>query len=415
VSPLTGIIAGVLNQSLADGLPVYGARQIYPVAVGPRQNRRVGRPSGAAGKGASDAQARISCLGEAVERYSLGWQGTEPRRRARLAELGDAAIHPAALMNWSARQYAERETWNAANGGFNWVGVPFQEDRAIDWTPVWSLTGQRVRFVPTQFCFFYYRGEPDHEFYRAESNGCASGSTLEEAILQGVLELVERDSCALWWYSRVRRPAIDLDSFDDPFFRRAQAYYGAQGRRLYALDLTSDLGIPVAIAVSHGPAGERIMLGLGAHLDARVAVSRALGELNQMVVLDREEPGETTDPDIQAFTRWLAEATVESQPYLLPDPARRLTAASYSPLGGDDILDDLETCLAAVRRGGLEFLVLDATRPEIGFPAVRAIVPGLRHFWARFGPGRLYDVPAALGWVARPLAEAELNPIPFFF
>jgi len=42
------------------------------------------------------------------------------------------------------------------------------------------------------------------------------------------------------------------------------------------------------------------------------------------------------------------------------------------------------------------------------------IVPGLRHFWARFAPGRLYDVPVQLGWLPQPLAEEELNPIPMF-
>jgi hypothetical protein len=28
--------------------------------------------------------------------------------------------------------------------------------------------------------------------------------------------------------------------------------------------------------------------------------------------------------------------------------------------------------------------------------------------------GRLYDVPVQLGWLARPLAEHEVNPIPLF-
>jgi oxazoline/thiazoline synthase len=59
-------------------------------------------------------------------------------------------------------------------------------------------------------------------------------------------------------------------------------------------------------------------------------------------------------------------------------------------------------------------LVLDQTRPDIGMPVVKVVVPGLRHFWARFAPGRLYEVPASLGWLPRPLTEEELNPIPMF-
>jgi ribosomal protein S12 methylthiotransferase accessory factor len=63
------------------------------------------------------------------------------------------------------------------------------------------------------------------------------------------------------------------------------------------------------------------------------------------------------------------------------------------------------------KRAGLDFLVLDQTRPDIEVPVVRVIVPGLRHFYRRFGPGRLYDIPVKLGWLDHPLSETELNPL----
>ena len=62
----------------------------------------------------------------------------------------------------------------------------------------------------------------------------------------------------------------------------------------------------------------------------------------------------------------------------------------------------------------MEVLVLNQTRPDIELPAVKVIVPGLRHFWARFGPGRLYDTPVDMGWLPKALDESELNPIPLF-
>jgi len=60
----------------------------------------------------------------------------------------------------------------------------------------------------------------------------------------------------------------------------------------------------------------------------------------------------------------------------------------------------------------MEFLVLDQTRPDIGLPVVRVIVPGLRHFWERFAPGRLFDVPVDASWREHALAETDLNPVP---
>ena len=71
----------------------------------------------------------------------------------------------------------------------------------------------------------------------------------------------------------------------------------------------------------------------------------------------------------------------------------------------------MAACVAIAERQGLDFLVLDQTRPDIEVPVVRVIVPGLRHFYRRFGPGRLYDVPVKLGWLEQPLKEEELNPI----
>ena len=69
-------------------------------------------------------------------------------------------------------------------------------------------------------------------------------------------------------------------------------------------------------------------------------------------------------------------------------------------------------CQQLVERQGLELLVLDQTRPDIGLPVVKVVVPGLRHFWSRYAPGRLYDIPVRLGWLGAPLAEEQLNPLP---
>ena len=73
----------------------------------------------------------------------------------------------------------------------------------------------------------------------------------------------------------------------------------------------------------------------------------------------------------------------------------------------------MRECVARVARVGLETLVLDLTRPDVGLHVAKVTVPGLRHFWPRFGPGRLYDIPVKLGWLSRPLTEAQLNPVPF--
>jgi len=46
----------------------------------------------------------------------------------------------------------------------------------------------------------------------------------------------------------------------------------------------------------------------------------------------------------------------------------------------------------------------------VGLSVTRVVVPGLRHFWRRLGPGRLYEVPIRQGWLAHPIEEETLNP-----
>lgn len=45
---------------------------------------------------------------------------------------------------------------------------------------------------------------------------------------------------------------------------------------------------------------------------------------------------------------------------------------------------------------------------------VKVIIPTMRHFWARYGEGRLFQVPVSLGDRISPPHESELNPIPYF-
>ena len=89
-------------------------------------------------------------------------------------------------------------------------------------------------------------------------------------------------------------------------------------------------------------------------------------------------------------------------------PARLNLCADF---GRFDTRQQVMACVNLAKREGLDFLVLDQTRPDIEVPVVRVIVPGLRHFYRRFAPGRLYDVPVKLGLRDRPLSENELNPL----
>ena len=138
--------------------------------------------------------------------------------------------------------------------------------------------------MPTTLLYFFYRGPGSYRVH-ADSNGCAAGNTLEEAIVQGFLELVERDAYAVWWYNRLQRPELELGAFDDAYIRDLKRELAATGRRVWVLDITNDLAVPSFVALAHWMDGgqEFVEFGSGSHFDGRIALLRALTELNQFL------------------------------------------------------------------------------------------------------------------------------------
>ena len=222
---------------------------------------------------------------------------------------------------------------------------------------------------------------------------------------------------ALWWYNRVKRSEVDLDSFADPYLDQVRVYLRERGRR--ALGDRSHLrlehpGVRQPVAQTNGRE-ERIVPGFGP-TSIPMSLLRAVTEMNQMLTNLPEEPplGPGTPIDDEETLEWLRSATVDNQPYLLPDAAAdRRSAKSYPRSWTDDVAEDIRMCQALVE-GRDEDVGSEPDAREIGLPVVKVIVPGLRHFWARYTPGRLYDVPVRLGWLSAPTPEEELNPIPMF-
>jgi len=367
----------------------------------------------ASGKGLTLTAARTGALAEALERDTLRARGGEPHRRARMAEL-DGAIHPNDIQLFSSRQLQQAEQlWalglqDPEGSGMHRVPRRFDTAAEHDWSPVTDLRTGRLHWLPASLVWFNWPSRPPG-YPSGSSNGAAAGNTLQEALLQGLLERVERDAVALWWYPRCRRPAIDLTAWNDPRIEAALAPQRAMGTEVWVLDLTTDLGIPAAVAIGVGmKSAPRVpLLGFGAHLDPLIAVVRALTELAQMQApLSMLDPSAPLEFPGVAERIWFSEVTPENEPWLKPQGMVAPAASQvYKNIG--DALDD---AVGRVAARGMNLLWADCTRPDIGLSVVRTWVPGLRHFWNRFAPGRLYEVPPAIGWCEQGYGEDDLNP-----
>ena len=407
VSPLTGVIGRI---AVNEDVPACFGHVMSSDWIVRRKDQWLERdnarmkPIGvSAGKGRTAAQARVSALGEAIERYSSQYEGHETIYRASFEQLGDVAVAPNAIMGYSEAQYRDRQSW-CDRCVTAVVPEPYDPARSIDWTSAWSLSQQRWRLIPSALAYYAYPQEGGGDVCFGCSNGVAAGNCLEEAIMQGLYELVERDATAMWWYHRLKKPAVDWRSFASPFAATAFAQLKRMGYTLDILDLTNDLAIPTFCATLFDQENRLQTLGLGSHMEPRIALERAISELGQ---------GWGKLNDLDALACKVQNAPISQADFLRSDPAqpaRRLT--DFATVHYADFAADIAAMVQLLRQRDLELLVLDLTRPDVGLSVARVIVPGLSHFWPRFGCRRLYDVPKAAGWIAGDVTEQNLNPVP---
>jgi len=411
VSPITGIV-GTLKE--LDGIPrCFGTVTKSSWIVRSNKNIQSNNFNGrlsvigvGTGKGMSKQQGLASALGEAVERYCSQYEGYEPCIRASFNELTGIAIHPNDLMGFSKQQYENREVWRK-KGATAYVPDPYDTSRPIDWTPAWSLTKKQWRLVPSAYVFYSYLQKGGGDICNGCSNGVAAGNSLEEAVMQGFYELVERDATAMWWYHKLLKPAVDWQNLKSPFTTNVEDDMNRVGMRLEILDLTNDLGIPVFSAnlFDCNRADCLKSIGLGCHQDPHIALERAVSELGQTWRMTEQN---SYSIEMQKFLN-IHEPFFSADSSLAP---KRLS--DFTIKQNNDFLDDIEDAVHLLQDRGLEMIIVDLTRPDIGFPVVRVIVPGMIHFWPRFGCRRLLEVPKMLGWIDRDISEDNLNPVPFF-
>ena len=365
----------------------------------------------AAGRGLTVDQALNATLGETIERMSVWCRGVkDPLIQAGCHSGSDRRIQASCFLRFSDKQLAELTTsWqvdvhSSFNFDFNSVDIGDMEfsrlecDEKIQVGALVGLFGEELR-----------RGWP---FQVSSSSGTAVRERFDDARETAVLELVERDAVALWWYHRLvpdRVPqAVARAALPAPL---ADWLYGERGRTVRFLDLPTDLPATVVAAISADPDGSLPALGFGAALDPAAAlVSAALeaiqGEISLKLMADAQALPDP--PAVPPLLGWSRRTTIDGAPFLAGRPSQGASDALGRPALERRPAVTFDDLAAAFARRGIAVYVADITRPEFAVPCARAISPDLRDWAPRFAPGRLYDVPVALGLRPEGLGEDDL-------
>jgi ribosomal protein S12 methylthiotransferase accessory factor len=308
------------------------------------------------GKGSTPAQSEASALMELVERFSFfSFMQQRSFIYSRAVSLAGNALPFKTL----ARSLFDNSPEVAA-------AARLYEDWPLYFTGGTSLTHQRPVEIPL------------HWFYLInEYNGPAAGNSLEEAILQGICEVVERHVGSVISHERLFTPGIDPQSVQDPVGKELLAKFHRQGIKVFLRDFSLDTGIPTVGALAYDPStfpeASEIIFTAGTTPDPEKSLNRALTEIAQLAGdFNKQTSYRPTLPKYQT----LSDASYLTQ----PGPLKPL--ASLPRLAHDNLKVEIENCVAALARLGLEVLVVDVTHSQIQIPAVYVIIPGA-HFLAR--------------------------------
>lgn len=322
-----------------------------------------------AGKGLSLYQNRNSAVMEAIERYCASYAASDPFKKIIIGsykELKSIAVPP--------------EKFRIPTEGYS-------DLKKIKWIKAWSLTQNTNCLLPLDFVSYADVG----------SNGLASGNCMEEAVLHGILELVERDIYMIADLNEIVMPDIDLASVKDQKLTRllddldrSNLFY----RIKYILN-TND--IPTFGMFIKGRVGDRngYSYSVSSHLDKDIALSRTVTEAIQIF------------PKFAAGKRWLNKNT---EHYVKPGKVVRFD--EIKDYRNSDIKANINKCISLLKKQNMDIFAVNFSLPNIDFVVVRVLISGLQPVWQKEKPyitERVFTVPKILGFSPKKIGHLNFG------
>ncbi len=313
------------------------------------------------GKGASPIQAKASACMELAERFSFFTFKSNPDNFI----VGDyeemrAQGYPVLDLRYLLQSVHDKEH-DVEFLDQVLRGIPMQ------WT--WATKLNTGEDVLMPFSWF---------FAINEFNGPSAGNSYEEAALQGICEIVERHVCAVVSHSNLKTPLIEHDSVTDPVARNLLDIFKKHNIDLYLNDFSLDTGIctiaALAVDQSTFPESSEIVYTAGTTPDPEKALIRAVTEVAQLA----GDFNSKSNYVASGLPKPLSMDEVEH----ITDSGMTTRIEDFPNLGDPNIKVEVENCVAAMAKRGMDTFMIDVMHPDLQIPAIYTIIPGA-HFRER--------------------------------
>ena len=336
------------------GLPVFSA--IRPTS-------QDGAISIYGGKGISSEHAKASAMMEGFERYSAEKQ-CENLVTGTVSEISSKG-NTIDVESLNLPKDFKKENIELFN---------------LEWNICHDLISGDDYYVPSNAIYHPYVLEDNSckSLFKSNTNGLASGNSLEEAILHGMFEVIERDAWSIFELTHKNYKQIDLDSIESETVNDAISKFSENDIKIKLMDFTADVNIPTIAASADDTllkdAG-LLTLGIGTHLDPEVAVLRALTEVAQSRATQIHGAREDT---VRAdFARTAGyERMKRINKYYFQEEDEKIRLSDIENRSTDSITKDIDIVLDELKSNEIEHvLYYDLTRPELNVNVVRVIIP----------------------------------------
>ena len=310
------------------------------------------------GKGSTPEQSEASAVMELAERFSFFsfLQNPNNFRVAAYEDIKDEALPFQAI---ARSVHDDSEDLRAARQLFSRL--------KLKWTPAYNLTRREETWVPFDWFFAIN-----------EYNGPSAGNCTEEALSQGICEVVERHVSSLISRNRLETPAIDADAVTDPAAREMIAKYRKAGVTLFIRDFSLDTGIPSVGVLAYDPgtfpAMSEIVWTAGTTPSPHKALNRALTEVAQLA------------GDFNTASNYVASGLPKlgslEEAAFVTSSIGTVDLSQLPNLAHDNIRVEVENCVAALAQKDMEVFVVDVAHEQLRIPALYTVIPGA-HFRER--------------------------------
>ena len=336
------------------GLPVFTA--IRPTAED-------GAISIYGGKGITKDHAKASAMMEGFERYSAEKQENDETIISTVDEISTKGeyIDPKTL---NLPQKYEKEDISQ---------IP------LEWNLATDIISNKDYYVPSNAVFHPYTHDNNiQSFFKSNTNGLASGNILEEAILHGMFEVIERDAWSIFELTHKNYSQINLDTIESELINNTIEKFESNGIKIKLMDFTADIKVPTIAASADDTVTKDaglLTLGMGTHLDPEIAVLRALTEVAQSRATQINGAREDT---VRAdFAREAGyERMKRINKYYFRQEEDQVDFRDIENKSTTSINEDIEIVKDELIANDIKhILYTDLTRPELDISVVRVIIP----------------------------------------